>query len=268
MRGETFKMNDVKKSKFSIVTWLGIILCGIILFTAYIYKFNLSSFIYFFHLNESIGWTALETIGTITIGIFTIWISIKVSKIQEDQVKIESLQSRLYTEPHVLIDSFEIISTEYELSNDGKEVKSLKGIDYPFFLNYKENSDSDNIYVLAVTFVNTSEAFARLRFNEAKIFNSNEIISEFNLSTFGAHKNHIMLNKGGYVKVGLVINSNTRKKLANSEITISCLLDNNYRSTFKDEQSYYLIHESDGIISFMPKDLLKNTYIKIQEKKS
>lgn len=264
MRGEPFKMNGVKKSHLNIVIWAVIIVCIIILFTTCIYKFKLSSFIYFFHLNESIVWTALEAIGTITIGIFTIWISIRVSKIQEVQVKIETLQSRLYTEPHILIDSFEIISTEYELNNDRTEVKSLKGIDYPFFSDCKENYDSDNIYILTVTFVNTSEAFARLRFNEAKIFNSNEIISEFNLSTFGTHKIHIMLNKGEYAKVGLVINNNIRKKLKDSEITISCLLDNNYSSTFKDEQSYYLMHESDGIISFMPKDLLNNTYIKIQ----
>ena len=258
-------MKNDKNSNFSICVWLGIIsfilLCGVIIFAAYLYKFNpLSMFSHIFCLDKSVGWNALEAMGTIAIGIVTIWLSTKVSKVQKNQAKIQNMQNKLYIEPHILIDSFEILSAEYELNDEKTEIKTLKGIDYPFFTNCKEKLDLKDIYILSVTFVNTSEAFARLRFNEATIINGNETIGDFNISTFGTHKNHIMLKKGECKKIGLVINSDTRKRLKGSELTVSCFLDNNYNSTFKDEQSYFLTHESDGTISFMPMNLSNNTY--------
>ncbi len=258
-------MKKDKNSNFSICVWLGIIsfilLCGVIIFAAYLYKFNpLSMFSHIFHLDESVGWNALEALGTIGIGLATLWLSSKVSKFQENQANIQNMQSMLYIEPHILVDSFELFSAEYELNDKKTEIKTLKGIDYPFFTNRKENLDLNDMYILAITFINTSEAFARLRFNEATITNGSEIIGSFNMSTFGTHKNHIMLKKEECKTIGLVINSESKKKLRGSKITISCFLDNNYNSTFKDVQSYILTSESDGMISFMPTKLSDNTY--------
>jgi hypothetical protein len=261
-------MKKDKNSNFSICVWLGIIsfilFCGVIIFAAYLYKFNpLSMFSDIFHLDKSIGWNALEALGTICIGVVTIWLSSKVSKFQENQANIQNMQNMLYIEPHILVDSFVLLSAECELNNEKTEIKSLKGIDYPFFTNCKENLELNDMYVLSIAFVNTSEAFARLRFNEATITNGNETIGSFNISTFGTHKNHIMLKKEECKTIGLVINSETKKKLRGSKITISCFLDNNYNSTFKDVQSYIITSESDGMISFMPTKLCDNTYEKV-----
>lgn len=236
--------------------------CGVIIFAAYLYKFNpLSMFSDIFHLDKGIAWNALEALGTICIGVVTIWLSIKVSKFQENQANIQNKQNMLYIEPHILVDSFVLFSAEYELNNNKTAIKSLKGIDYPFFINCEEKLN--DMYILSVAFVNTSGAFSRLRFNEATIVNDNKTIGSFNVSTFGTHKNHIMLKKGECKTIGLIINSETKEKLIDSKITISCFLDNNYNSTFKDVQSYIITSESDGMISFMPTKLCDNTYEKV-----
>ena len=135
-------MKKDKNSNFSICVWLGIIsfilFCGVIIFAAYLYKFNpLSMFSDIFHLDKSIGWNALEALGTICIGVVTIWLSSKVSKFQENQANIQNMQNMLYIEPHILVDSFVLLSAECELNNEKTEIKSLKGIDYPFFIGRK-----------------------------------------------------------------------------------------------------------------------------------
>lgn len=261
-------MKKDKNSNFSICVWLGIIsfilLCGVIIFAAYLYKFNpLSMFSHIFHLDESVGWNALEALGTIGIGLATLWLSSKVSKFQENQANIQNMQSMLYIEPHILVDSFELFSAEYELNDKQTEIKTLKGIDYPFFTNRKENLDLNDMYILAITFINTSEAFARLRFNEATIKKDNEKIGEFNMGTFGTHKNHIMIGKGESKKIGLVISGSTKERLRGTEIKVSCFLDNNYNSTYNDKQSYILANVSDGNISFYPMSSAENSYAKL-----
>ncbi len=261
-------MKNTNKPNFSICVWLGIIafllLCGVILFSAYIYKFEpLSMFDTIFHLDKSIGWSALEAIGTIVIGVVTIILSINLAKAQEKQAEIQNLQNKLYIEPHILVDSFDITSAKCEYTSDRTEIKSIENIDYPFFTNRKDTLDLNDIYVLSITFINTSEAFARLRFNEAIIKSDDEIIGEYNMSTFGTHKNHIMINKGESKKIGLIISEKFIKKLRCTDIMISCYLDNNYNTTYLDKQSYVLLSNADERVSFMPKKLSDNYYGKI-----
>lgn len=88
------------KSTFSICVWLGVIsfilLCGVIIFAAYLYEFNpLSMFGDVFHLDKAIGWTALNAIGTIAIGVVTIVISSKVAKMQIKQAEIQIQQTEI-----------------------------------------------------------------------------------------------------------------------------------------------------------------------------
>lgn len=117
--------------------------------------------------------------------------------------------------------------------------------------------------LISITFINTSEAFARLRFNEATITQGEETIAKFDLSTFGTHKHHLMLRKNDIGRIGFVINNKSISKIHHVKLTISCLLDNNYNTTYKDEQSYILLNQVDGLFSFMPMDLKQNTYIKL-----
>ncbi len=83
------------------------------------------------------------------------------------------------------------------------------------------------------------------------------------MSTFGAHKKHIMINKGESKKIGLIISEKFIKKLRCTDIMISCYLDNNYNTTYLDKQSYVLLSNADERISFMPKKLSDNSYAKI-----
>lgn len=257
-----------KKTNFSICVWLGIIafllLCGVILFAAYLYKFNpLSMFEEIFYLDKAVGWTALNAIGTIIIGVVTIIISSKVAKMQIEQSEIQELQSKLYTEPHILIDSITLESAECDIDNSGKIIKSIKNIDYPFFTDRIDKLELSEISLISITFINTSEAFARLRFNEATITQDEKTIAKFDLSTFGIHKQHLMLQKNNIGKIGFVINDKKIDKLNHVQLTVSCFLDNNYNRTYKDKQSYILFNQVDGLFSFMPTNLKEKTYIKL-----
>ena len=74
-----------------------------------------------------------------------------------------------------------------------------KGVDYPYYVNNLESDHLTNFSVITVTFINTSEAFARLRFDKAIIkHNDDSIVASYNISTFGAHRNHVMLKKRGF----------------------------------------------------------------------
>lgn len=202
----------------------------------------------------------MEALGTIIIGIVTILITIGLSKVEEKQSKLEMQQRTLYTEPHILIDSFDILSSELTLTSDKKCIKSIRGFEYPYYQNTSEEFDYNNFSILSVTFVNTSEAFARLRFDSATILSGEEIIAEFTFSSFGTHKNHIMLRKGETGCIGLLINNSLIKKINGSFITVRSFLDNNFKDTYKDEQSYVLCNVCEGDITFMPNDISKNVF--------
>lgn len=248
-----------------ICFWLGIIafmlLIGVILFAAYVYKFDpLTPFTEIFSLKGDVFWSAANAIATAAIGIATIFINKGLSKVQEKQAKIELQQKTLYTEPHVLIDSFKVISTGIQLTNNGKEIKAIKDFDYPYFINRAGEFNYNDFSVLSVTFINTSEAFARLRFDSATITRGEEIIGEFNFSSFGTPKFHIMLRKGESGTIGLLVNNTLLPEINGTFITVRTILDNNFRESYRDEQSYLLSRICEGDVTFIPNDISKNKY--------
>ena len=145
-----------------ICFWLGVIafliLSGVILFAAYIYKFDpLSPFFELFQADANVFWSAINAIATTGIGIATVFVSIKLAKIQEGQARIEEQQHLLQTEPHILIDSLEVRTAECELTADKKMIKTIKGIDYPYYVNTFDSGRFSNFSVITVTFVNMRE---------------------------------------------------------------------------------------------------------------
>ena len=257
------------KNNFSICLWLAIIafliLCGVILFAAYIYKFDpLSMFSDIFSFEANVFWTALNTIGTVAIGVVTILINQGLSKVQEQQSKLQIQQHTLYTEPHILIDSFDVMSTDVVLTSNKKEIKTIKDFDYPYYTNNTEELNFLSFSILAVKFVNTSEAFARLRFDSATIYTPDETIAEFNMSSFGSHKNHIMLRKGETGVIGLLINNSLIEKINGSSITVRTFLDNNFKDSFRDEQTYHLSRVCEGSVTFLVVDISKNVFERIE----
>lgn len=248
-----------------ICIWLAVIafllLAGVVLFAAYVYKFDpLTPFIEIFSFKGDVFWSAANAIATAAIGIATIFINKGLSKVQEKQAKIELQQKTLYTEPHVLIDSFNVISTGLQLTTNGKEIKAIKNFDHPYFVNREGEFNYNDFSVLAVTFINTSEAFARLRFDSATIFQGEEIIGDFNFSSFGTPKFHIMLRKGESGTIGLLVNNSLIPKINGTFITVRTILDNNFRESYRDEQTYLLSRICEGDVTFIPNDISKNVY--------
>lgn len=190
----------MKNQNRGICIWLGIIafllFCVLILFATYIYKFNLISiFIKLFKNYTSFILSFFDTVITALVGIATIFVSIKLAEIQKGQAEIEKRQCQLYTEPHILIDDLTILPAQWETS--AQTIKSISCIDYPYYTNTLSNIYLENISIISVSIVNTSEAFARFRFKEAIIKHSdNKVVAKYNRSTIGEHKNHIMLAKG------------------------------------------------------------------------
>jgi len=263
-------MKNDKNSTKGICICLGIIafllLCGVILFAAYIYKFEpLSLFAALFQTNANVIWSAINVVATAGVGIATVIVSIKLAKLQEGQAHIEKQQHLLQTEPHILIDSLEVCAAECELTADKKILKTIKGIDYPYYINTLEDNHLTNFSIITVTIINTSEAFARLRFDEAIIKQNDEsIIAKYNISTFGAHKNHTMLKRGGSGKIGLLIGNDILSKLSGTQFTLSTYLDNNFNECFRDEQSYHISDVCEERVTFMPLSISKNTFKKIE----
>lgn len=258
-------MKKDKNKYLWICIWLAIIaillLCGVILFAAYIYRFDpLTPFVEIFSFKGDVFWSATNALATIGIGVATIFINKRLSSVQEKQAKIELQQKTLYTEPHVLIDSFKVISTGLQLTVNGKEIKAIKNFDYPYFINRAEEFNYNDFSVLSITFVNTSEAFARLRFDSATIIRGEETIGEFNFSSFGTPKFHIMLRKGESGTIGLLVNNSLLPKINGTFITVRTILDNNFRESFRDQQSYLLSRICEGDVTFIPNDISKNVY--------
>ena len=245
-----------KSNNFYICVWLAIIalilLLAVVILASYIYK---SDILFSF---SNFNWNEIEAIGTILIGVVSILITIRINKLQ-------SLCNRLYIEPHVMVDSFEVIENfNYELSLDKNEYKTIKNYNYPFFVQSKSEGHKSS-FILSVTLINTSEAFARLRFKEAQFINSNNIIAEIYAATVGTHNNHFMLHKNDEAKIGLVLNKKLLSEISDCKIKLSFYLDNNYNATYLDTQSYALLNKCDDVISFMPADLPANNYKEIRE---
>lgn len=256
------------KENFWICFWLAVIsvtiLIGVIVFTAYLYKFEpLSLFSTLFAVDSNVVWVAINSIATIVIGGTTICINSKLSKVQQ-QIAIENKQHLLYTEPHILIDSFEVIPASYQLTSGKEQIKTIMNFYEPYYTNKEEELDFNNFSLLIISFVNTSEAFLRLRFNEATILKSGKRIAYFNGSSFGIHKDYIMLRRGEAGKIGLVINSALLYQLNHSQITVSTFLDNNFRETYKDSQSYTILDVCEGSVFSMPNDTTKNSFDKVE----
>lgn len=251
-----------------ICFWLGVIafliLSGVILFAAYIYKFDpLSPFFELFQADANVFWSAINAIATTGIGIATVFVSIKLAKMQKSQVRIEEQQHLLQTEPHILIDSLDVCAAECELTVDKKMIKTIKGINYPYYINILDSNSLTNFSVITITFVNTSEAFARLRFDKATIgYDDNDAMANYNISTFGAHKNHVMLRKGDSGKLGLLIGNDLITKLRGTKLTLSVFLDNNFNECYWNEQSYRILDVCEGAVTFMPHDMSKNVFKK------
>lgn len=272
---------NFKKHKIlnNICFWLFIIalllLSGIILFAVYLYKIDLIKLIDFRALiyNEQgafspdLFWSALESIGTvigtiaaILIGIFTIKISIEVKKIEEKQ-------NRLYTEPHIFTDTIKIQPAWFQLSDNSKKLKGLKDFYHPFYNDKGEEIDFTYSSIVVLEFINSSEAFARLRFDSAIFKNNDDVIASFDMSTFGTHINHIMVPSGtnpNIARIGLVINTQKLPLLHGTTLTISYFLDNNFGECFKEIQNYIISDITDDTVSFYPVDFTQNSYKKIQ----
>lgn len=130
-----------------------------------------------------------------------------------------------------------------------------KGVDYPYYVNNLESDHLTNFSVITVTFINTSEAFARLRFDKAIIKHNDDS---------GAHRNHVMLKKEGSGKIGLLIGNDLLAKLRGTKLTISVFLDNNFNDCYWNEQSYHISDVCEGNVTFMPHDISKNVFKKIE----
>lgn len=263
-------MKDKKTKYFWICCWLAIIsillLCGLILFASYVYKFDpLSTFTSLFQTDANVIWDAINVLATIGVGIATIVVSVRLASIQKIQSEIEKEQHQLYTEPHILIDSIEVIQAECELTKDGTQIKTLKNFDFPYYVNTLDDNHISNFSIISVTIVNTSEAFARLRFDEATIkHDENDIIAKYNISTFGAHKNHLMLSKDSSNSFGLLISNDLIPRLRGAKITVASFLDNNFNQCFWDEQSYHIMNVCEEKVTFMPHDTKQNVFKRIE----
>lgn len=238
---------------------------SIILGGVCIYMFDLWSFIKVIFQAKFEGvWNALDVVVSAVVGILTVTISSKLSKVQEKQSDMEIKQKQLTTEPHILVDNIEVMSAEGELSADKTEFKTIKEIDFPYYINIQDNVDLLNSVLIVVSFVNTSEAFARVRFNKLVFKDPEENkIGEYNISTVGVNKNHVMLPRGKSSKIGFVLNRNLLSKLNGARFSISTFLDNNFNECFKDIQNYYICGICEERVSFMVCDVKENSFEKI-----
>ena len=262
-------MKNGENKHFGICLWLAVIafllFCGVILFAAYVYKFDpLSLVSELFKTDANVIWSAINVVATAGVGAATVYVSVKLAKMQEGQAHIEEQQHLLQTEPHIIIDLLDVRPAECELTSDGKRIKTVKNIDYPYYVNRLEEDHIRNFSIITVTFINTSEAFARLRFDEATIkHNDDDVVARYNMSTFGAHRNHVMLKKGDIGKVGLLIGNDLLEQLRGTKLTIASYLDNNFRECFWDEQSYHISDVCEEAVTFMPIDVSKNVFKKV-----
>ena len=254
----------LKKNKDICIVLSLIVIClgiGDILMASYVYRSSVGGL---FQAEMGVVWDALNVVVTAMVGVATIIISRKLAKLEEKQADIEIKQNRLYTEPHILVDSIEISSVEGELSADRTQFKTLKGVDYPYYSNIRDESNLKDSVLITVSIVNTYEAFARVRFNEASFENlDGNKIAEYKMSTFGISKSHIMIPKDRSGKIGFLLNRRLQDKLDNSKFLISTYLDNNFNECFKDTQNYVIWAVCEEKVSFMVCDIKQNSFEKV-----
>lgn len=249
---------------------------GIVLFAAYIYKFDpLTTFTQLFSTDAGVIWSALGVIVTGIIGAITFRINVSLREVQERQADIQDKQAdiayrqdQLYSEPHIMLESIKVIDADVEFTEDKRQIKGVKGFDSPYFVNRNENLNFDDLSIVVISFQNTSEAFARLRFKEATITKgakNAQSIAVFNGSTFGFSTTQVMLNKGESASIGLVIGTSKVSDLHQTEITISTYLDNNFKETYLDTQIYHISGVCEGNVRFMPWNMRKNEFRKIEK---
>lgn len=271
-----------KSRSWWICFWLAVIaiilFAGVILFAAYIYKFDpLSTFTQLFNTDAEVIWAALGVVVTGCIGVMTLQINKSLrevqdrqASIQEKQAEIASRQDQLYSEPHIMLESIKVKKVDAELTADKRQIKGIKDFNYPYYENREEEVNFSQISMIEIVLKNTSEAFARLRFKEAIIASGvkdEQGIASFNESSFGYPATQVMIAKGESATIGLVIGTSRIPDLKHSKITISTYLDSNFRETFIDTQSYQITGVCEGAVRFMPWDMSKNEFRKIEKEK-
>lgn len=273
-----FKSPKKCKNIFNnICFWLFIIstilLFLAILFCIYLFKINAIHLIDFRNLifddnnkfSPNLFWTSLSALGTLLGTIAAIIIGIYTLKLNNKLHEIENTQLRLYTEPHVMLNSISISRVDFETSIDNSKIKGIAKFPYPYYSELKSPPNLASSVLIVLDVVNTSFAFARLRFDSAKFTDNNQIcLAEYNLSTIGTHINHIMLPTNNFdssAKLGLIIDSKNINLLAGSKLTLSYFLDNNFGDHFKEVQHQYITDITDDIVSFYPCDFKNNEFI-------
>lgn len=96
-------------------------------------------------------------------------------------------QHTLYTEPNILIYSFDITTTDF-YSQLTKKIKAIENFDYSYYIDIVGNFDCNNFSISTVTFINTSTAFAQLRLNKVIIARGNYTIADFSFYLLGHTK--------------------------------------------------------------------------------
>lgn len=263
------KKSNSKKNNKRVVTTILVLLLGNVLFVICMVKKmsydTLESILKNFHtIARADDWNAIDVIVAAFVGVNTVIVSYKLAKLQKKQAAIEMEQHRLFTEPHVFVDNIEISSVQYENNAENSEMKTIKEVNYPYYANGSVDENQDNIVMITFTFVNTSEAFARVRFNEASFGNDGGCDNmKYDISSCGVHENHIMLKKAATGKIGLLLNKELVGKLEGKKITISVFLDNNFNECFKDTQSYYISAVCEEKVSFMVCNRAENSFEKV-----
>lgn len=270
------------KSKIKVFSnicfWLCIIaallLVGIVLFAVYLYKVNIISLIDLSTLftNEngvfdfSVFWTAISAISAVIAVIVAFFIGKRQIEISDKVANIEDWQNRLYIEPHTIVNDISTSEVVWEKSEDGTKIRSIKDCGFPYYTELITKTDLNDYILLKIDFFNTSEAFARLRFDEAQFVNEDKVVAKFNMSTMGTHVNHIVVStksSQGSSSVGLLLSKELVKKLRGASMTVSCFLDNNFNNCYRETQSYFISDIVDNKVSFYPISVDKNEFKKI-----
>ena len=268
------------KPKFfgNVCFWLSIIsvllFIGIVLFGTYLYKASIITLIDFrtiFYGDEgtfdsALFWSAISAIAAIIAVIVAYKIGKKTNETSDKVANMQKEQSRLYSEPHTIITTISILNVNWEHSSDEKKIKTIKECNYPYYTELTIGAEITNLSMIKIDFLNTSEAFTRLRFCEAEFTDQDKIVMSFNMSTVGTHANHIVVSNKETTNaqsIGLLLPKDSLSKLRGTVLTIRCFLDNNFGNCYKETQNYVISDVIDETVSFYPVNTEKNKFEKI-----